>query len=148
MRLRLPHSSCMEVSQDGYRLVLLPKLAFYALWDGHGESFVVPRAAEGVTDVALPIGSYASAPVDNSDPQASGTGITGLPLPLILLLRRTCSFSLVVGSLASRGSKLTRVTPLMLHQLLPQVLSGCLVPLAPRAPSTTTSPGTCPSSRR
>ena len=45
----------------GYRLVLLPKLAFYALWDGYGESFVVPRAATGVAEVALPIGSYASA---------------------------------------------------------------------------------------
>ena len=68
IRLRLPHTGCEEVFQDGYRLVLLPKLAFYALWDGHGESFVVPRAATGVAEVALPIGSYASAPVDNSDP--------------------------------------------------------------------------------
>ena len=30
----------------------LPKLAFYGLWDGHGESFVVPRATTGVAGVA------------------------------------------------------------------------------------------------
>ena len=79
IRLRLPHTGSEEVLQDGYRLVLLPKLAFYALWDGHGESFVVPRATTGVAEVALLIGSYASAPVDNLDPQDSGTDITGLP---------------------------------------------------------------------
>ena len=114
IRLRLPHTGCEEVFQDGYRLVLLPKLAFYALWDGHGESFVVPRAATGVAEVALPIGSYASAPVDNSDPQVSGTGITGLPpatvtdpscLPPVRLLRSAWSFSLVVGSLASQKDR-------------------------------------------
>ena len=61
-------SGSKEVLQDGYRLALLPKLAFYALWDGHSESFVVPRATTGA-EVALPIGSYTSAPVDNLDPQ-------------------------------------------------------------------------------
>ena len=40
----------------------------------------------------------------------------------------------MVGSLASRGSQLTCVTPLMLHKMLPQALNGCLVPLAPPAP--------------
>ena len=44
IRLRLPHTGNEEVLQDGYRLVLLPKLAYYAMWDGHGESFAVPRA--------------------------------------------------------------------------------------------------------
>ena len=34
IRLRLPRNGVREVWQDGYRLVLLPKLAFFALWDG------------------------------------------------------------------------------------------------------------------
>ena len=55
IRLRLPHTGSEEVLQDGYRLVLLPKLAFYAMWDGHGESFVVPRATPGGAEVALPM---------------------------------------------------------------------------------------------
>ena len=54
IRLR-PHTGSKEVLQDGYRLVLLPKLAFHALWNGHGESFVVPRATTGGAKVALPI---------------------------------------------------------------------------------------------
>ena len=66
IRLRLPHTGCEEVLQDGYRLVLLPKLAFYALWDGHGESFVVP----------LPMGSATSAtPVVATPPRLSTTQI-------------------------------------------------------------------------
>ena len=40
---------------------------------------MVPRATTGVAEVALPISSYVSAPVDNLDPQGSGTDITGLP---------------------------------------------------------------------
>ena len=79
IRLRLPHTGSEEVLQDGYRLVLLPKLAFYAMWDGHGESFVVPRATSGGAEVALPIGSYTSAPGDNLDPPDVGTDIPGHP---------------------------------------------------------------------
>ena len=71
IRLRLPHTGSEEVLQDGYRLVLLPKLAFYAMCDGHG----YPGGAE----VALPIGSYTSAPGDNLDPPDVGTDIPGLP---------------------------------------------------------------------
>ena len=55
IRFRLPHTGSEEVLQDGYRLVLLPKLAFYVMWNGHGESFVVPRATTGGAEVALPL---------------------------------------------------------------------------------------------
>ena len=46
--------------QDGYRLVLLSRLAFFALWDGTGETYVVPRAAAPCPEAALPGGSYVS----------------------------------------------------------------------------------------
>ena len=42
IRLQLPHTGSEEVLQDEYRLVVFSKL--YAMWNGHGESFVVPRA--------------------------------------------------------------------------------------------------------
>ena len=54
IRLRLPHY--------GYRLILLPKLAYYAMWDGHGENFMVPRATFKGAEASLPSGSYTSAP--------------------------------------------------------------------------------------
>ena len=66
-KIRFPHTGNEEVLQDGYRLVLLPKLAFYAMWDGHGESFAVPRATRNSAEVALPIGSYTSAPDVGTD---------------------------------------------------------------------------------
>ena len=69
------------------RLVLLPKLAFYALWDGHGESFVVPRATTGGVEVALAIGSYTSAPGENLNRQEVGTDITGFPPATVTDLR-------------------------------------------------------------
>ena len=59
IRLRLPRNGVSEVWQDGYRLVLLPRLAFFALWDGMGEAFVVPRATARVP-AALRGGSHAS----------------------------------------------------------------------------------------
>ena len=43
------------------------------MWDGHGESFAVPRATSAGVEVALPIGSYTSAPGDNLDPSDVGT---------------------------------------------------------------------------
>ena len=63
VRLRLPHQGAAEVHQEGYRLVLLPKMAFFALWDGVGAEYRVPRAHSlpvptpascGVHDCAAP----------------------------------------------------------------------------------------------
>ena len=70
-----------EVWQDGYRLVLLPRLAFFALWDGMGEAFVVPRATARVLEAALPGGSYASGHVPMAESAMmsdapSGEGLT------------------------------------------------------------------------
>ena len=45
--------------QEGFRLVLLPKMAFFALWDGVGAEYRVPRMPK--PEVALPCGSQASA---------------------------------------------------------------------------------------
>ena len=42
--------------------MLLPKLAFFALWDGTGDAFLVPRAKVSSPEAALPSGSYASEP--------------------------------------------------------------------------------------
>ena len=67
IRLRLPHYGNEEVLQDGYRLILLPKLAYYAMWDGHGESFAVPRATPKGAEASLPSGSYTSAPKGGTD---------------------------------------------------------------------------------
>ena len=67
IRLRLPHYGNEEVLQDGYRLILLPKLAYYAMWDGHGESFAVPRATPKGAEASLPSGSYTSAPRGGTD---------------------------------------------------------------------------------
>ena len=67
IRLRLPHNGNEEVLQDGYRLVLLPKLAYYAMWDGHGERFAVPRATSKGAEASLPSGSYTSAPDMGTD---------------------------------------------------------------------------------
>ena len=81
IRLRLPRNGVREVWQDGYRLVLLPRLAFFALWDGMGEAFVVPRAPARVLEAALPGGSYASGhvPIAESAMMSdapSGEGLT------------------------------------------------------------------------
>ena len=54
-------------------------LAFYAMSDGHGESFAVPRATAEGAEVALPIGSYTSAPGDNLDPPDVDTDTPGHP---------------------------------------------------------------------
>ena len=67
IRLRLPHNGNEEVLQDGYRLVLLPKLAYYAMWDGHGECFAVARATSKGAEASLPSGSYTSAPDMGTD---------------------------------------------------------------------------------
>ena len=56
VRLRLPSQGTAEVHQSGYRLVLLPKLAFFALWDGVGEEYRVPRKPKAQPEVALPRG--------------------------------------------------------------------------------------------
>ena len=61
VRLRLPHQGAAEVHQEGYRLVLLPKMAFFALWDGVGAEYRVPRMPKTQPEVALPCGSQASA---------------------------------------------------------------------------------------
>ena len=61
VRLRLPSQGTADVHQSGYRLVLLPKLAFFALWDGVGEEYRVPRKPKAQPEVALPCGSQASA---------------------------------------------------------------------------------------
>ena len=57
----MPSQGTAEVHQSGYRLVLLPKLAFFALWDGVGEEYRVPRKPKAQPEVALPRGSQASA---------------------------------------------------------------------------------------
>ena len=81
-----------EVLQEGYRLVLLPKLAYYAMWDGHEESFAVPRATPKGAEVALPIGSYTSAPDVGTDtpnhPSATMTDPHGRPAPRLASLKR------------------------------------------------------------
>ena len=83
IRLRLPRNGNEEVLQDGYRLVLLPKLAYYAMWDGHGESFAVPRATSKGAEASLPSGSYTSAPDVGTDtpghPSALRTDSHGKP---------------------------------------------------------------------
>ena len=56
----LPQWRGEVVLQDGYRLVLLPRLALFALWDGTGETFIVPRAKAFISEAALPGGSYVS----------------------------------------------------------------------------------------
>ena len=61
VRLRLPHQGAAEVHQAGYRLVLLPKMAFFALWDGVGAEYRVPWMPKTQPEVALPCGSQASA---------------------------------------------------------------------------------------
>ena len=61
MRLRLPHQGAAEVHQAGYRLVLLPKMAFFALWDGVGAEYRVPRMPTTQSAVALLCGSQVSA---------------------------------------------------------------------------------------
>ena len=53
VRLRLLHNEANEVLQDGYRLVLLPRFAFFALWDGTGDIFIVSRA-KAFTETAVP----------------------------------------------------------------------------------------------
>ena len=76
VRLRLPHQGAAEVHQEGYRLVLLPKMAFFALWDGVGAEYRVPRMPKTQPEVALPCGSQVSAakegngtsPVGDFDP--------------------------------------------------------------------------------
>ena len=69
IRLRLPHTGNEEVLQDGYRLVLQPKLAYYAMWDVHGESFAVPRKG---AEVAQPNPAQPSpAPAQPSPAQPS-----------------------------------------------------------------------------
>ena len=62
IRLRLPHYGNEEVLQDGYRLILLLKLAYYGMWNGHDENFMVPRVASKGVEASLPSGSYTSAP--------------------------------------------------------------------------------------
>ena len=56
------------------------------MWDGHGESFAVPRATpKKGAEVALPIGSYTSAPDVGTDtpghPPVIGTDPHGRPAP-------------------------------------------------------------------
>ena len=53
IRLQLPHYGNEEVLQDGYRLIFPPKLAYYAMWDGHGENFIVPCAASKGAEASL-----------------------------------------------------------------------------------------------
>ena len=43
-------------------MILLPKVAYYAMWDGHGENFMVPCAASKGAKASLPSGSCTSAP--------------------------------------------------------------------------------------
>ena len=61
--------------KDGYRLILLPKLAYYAMWDGHGESFAVPRATSKGAEASLPSGSYTSAPKFGTDAPAPSSAL-------------------------------------------------------------------------
>ena len=77
-----------EVWQDGYRLVLLPRLAFFALWDGMGEAFVVPRATARVLEAALPGGSYASGhvPIAESAMMSDAPSGEARPVHLVLLI--------------------------------------------------------------
>ena len=75
VRLRLPHQGAAEVHQAGYRLVLLPKLAFFALWDGVGEEYRVPRKPKTQPEVALPCGSQASAAREGNEGQDTSSAI-------------------------------------------------------------------------
>ena len=70
-----------EVHQAGYRLVLLPKLAFFALWDGVGEEYRVPRKPKAQPEVALPRGSQASAADQGNADQATSSVIGADPTP-------------------------------------------------------------------
>ena len=79
MRLRLPSQGTAEVHQSGYRLVLLPKLAFFALWDGVGEEYRVPRKPKAQPEVALPRGSQASAAGQGKAGQATSSVIGADP---------------------------------------------------------------------
>ena len=75
VRLRLPPQGTAEVHQAGYRLVLLPKLAFFALWDGVGEEYRVPRKPKAQPEVALPRGSQASAAREGNEGQDTSSVI-------------------------------------------------------------------------
>ena len=77
IRLRLPHDGAAEVLQDGHRLVLLPTLAFFALWDGTGDGFVVARSTAPLPAAALPVGSYAAGQVVPSDAAAASGASLG-----------------------------------------------------------------------
>ena len=77
VRLRLPRDGTTEVLQNGYRLVLLPRLAFFALWDGTGDAFRVPRAKVSSNEAALPGGSYAS---DTAEPAGAAGNPDASPL--------------------------------------------------------------------
>ena len=75
------HDGTNEVLQDGYRLVLLARLAFFALWDGTGDAFLVPRAKVSSHEAALPGGSYASEPAEPAEAAAaSGAPLGASPL--------------------------------------------------------------------
>ena len=79
VRLRLPSQGTAEVHQSGYRLVLLPKLAFFALWDGVGEEYRVPRKPKAQPEVALPRGSQASA-ADQGNADLATSSVIGADL--------------------------------------------------------------------
>ena len=55
--------------------MLLPKLAFFALWDGVGEEYRVPRKPAAQPEVALPRGSQASAAKEGNRSQDTGSVI-------------------------------------------------------------------------
>ena len=81
VRLRLPSQGTAEVHQSGYRLVLLPKLAFFALWDGVGEEYRVPRKPKAQPEVALPRGSQASAADQGNADLATSSVLGADPTP-------------------------------------------------------------------
>ena len=102
-----------EVWQDGRRLALLPRLAFFALWDSTGEAYVVPRAKASIPEAALPGGSYAS----GQTPIAKSTIRSDTP---------TANESRLLRVLCALIARPAPLVPLILHKvthLLPTMCS-------------------------
>ena len=80
LRLVLPTSGPDPLVQDGYTVELLPKLAFFALWDGPPPAGLPGNGLRDGSVGRLPIGSPPPAdPVSPADPIGGGAGPAEIP---------------------------------------------------------------------
>ena len=109
------------------------------MWNGHRElRGAACRATPPGAEVALPIGSYTSAPNDTFHTSDVGTDTPGHP-SAIGTDSHSLSCSRVIGSLASHGKHLTCGTQLTLRKQL----TSCRVHLAPLPVSSSRSASAC-----